>query len=299
MAPPAPEIFLRPAGAPPAGARFTVVIPTWNNLPFARLCVESIRRNSAFPHQVVLHVNDGSDGTLEWVRAQGLDHTWSRQNAGICLPVNAAASLARTDFVVYMNDDMYVGPGWDAALWRALMEVGHRRCFLSATVLEPEGDNACAFPSVDFGDHPDRFREADLLAALPSFQRRDWSGASWPPNLVHRELWQMVGGYSVEFSPGFYSDPDFSMKLWRAGVRIFRGVAASKVYHFRKKSTGRVRPNDGRRQFALKWGVPSSFFYRRVLRMGQPFAGPLPEMEDVPGYGLARLRAWRHRLGMP
>ena len=131
---------------------------------------------------------------------------------------------------------------------------------------------------------------------MPRLVRPDWSGASWPPNLVHRSLWEQVGGYSVEFSPGFYSDPDFSMKLWLAGVRLFRGVARSVVYHFRQKSTRRIALNDGRRQFARKWGVPSSFFYRRVLRMGEPYRGPLPEIEEVPGYARARLKAWRFSL---
>jgi glycosyltransferase involved in cell wall biosynthesis len=293
---PIPAISFHPAGGAPDGARFTVVIPTWNNLPYARLCVESIRRNSAFPHQIVLHVNDGSDGTLAWARSEGLDHTWSAENAGICFPVNAAASLARTDYLVYMNDDMYVCPGWDSALWEAVAAIGHHRFFLSATTLEPRGHGECAFPPESFGDDPEGFRERDLLAAVPRLVRPDWSGASWPPNLVHRSLWEQVGGYSVEFSPGFYSDPDFSMKLWLAGVRLFRGVARSVVYHFRQKSTRRIALNDGRRQFARKWGVPSSFFYRRVLRMGEPYRGPLPEIEEVPGYARARLKAWRFSL---
>jgi glycosyltransferase involved in cell wall biosynthesis len=293
--PTTPPISFHPGSSPP-GARFSIVIPTWNNLGFARLCVDSIRKNSAFAHQVVLHVNDGSDGTLAWARQQKLDHTWSEGNAGICFPVNAAASLARTDYVVYMNDDMYACPGWDAALWRAIEEVGHERFFLSATAINPDGSDPCAYTPFDFGGTPETFRESDILAAAPGLSRADWCGASWPPNVVHRSMWNLVGGYSVEFSPGFYSDPDFSMKLWAAGVRIFRGIGASKVYHFKQKSTRRVVPNDGRRQFSAKWGIPTSYFYSQVLRMGQPWAGPLGEPSG-PGLRRARLRALLHRLG--
>ena len=32
--------------------------------------------------------------------------------------------------------------------------------------------------------------------------------------------------------PGTGSDPDLNMKLWNEGVRIFKGVGKSKVYHF-------------------------------------------------------------------
>jgi glycosyltransferase involved in cell wall biosynthesis len=296
--PSAPPISFHPSRLPLAGgdARFTVVIPTWNNLPLLQLCLGAIRRHSAFPHQVVLHVNDGRDGTLDWVRSQGLDHTWSRENAGICLPVNAAASLARTDWVVYMNDDMVPCPGWDAALWEAAGRVGHTRCFLSSTMLEPKGRNPAALPPQDFGRDATSFREADLLAALPRLHRPDWSGASWPPSLVHRSLWQLVGGYSAEFSPGAYSDPDFAMKLWRAGVRDFRGVGRSIVYHFRQQTLRRLVANDGRRQFARKWGMTARFFYEQVLRMGREYAGPLPELETVRGLTAARLLAARFAL---
>jgi glycosyltransferase involved in cell wall biosynthesis len=291
-----PPITLHPDPDTPAGARFTIVIPTWNNLGCLRLCVESIRKHSAFPHQLVVHVSDGSDGTLAWVRGEGLGHSSSRENAGVCLALNAAASLGRTDFVLYMNDDMYACPGWDAALLRAAEELGERPFLLSATAIEPKGTSATAILPHDFGEAPEQFREAELLAALPGLTRPDWSGASVPPVLVRRSLWDQVGGYSLEYWPGHSSDQDFAMKLWRVGVRIFRGVGESRVYHFRQRTTSRVASDDGRRLFALKWGLPLSWFSERVLRMGTPFAGPLPEMETLPDLAWARWKAFFRRL---
>lgn len=95
---------------------FSIVIPTWNNLDFIKLCVRSIRENSSFKHQIVLHVNDGSDGTVEWARNEGISFSRTSDNVGVCFAVNAARPLIKTDYIVYMNDDMYVCPGWDKAL---------------------------------------------------------------------------------------------------------------------------------------------------------------------------------------
>ena len=95
---------------------FSIVIPTWNNLSYIQLCVESIRKNSAHPHQVILHINDGSDGTLAWAKAEQIDYTHTDDNAGICVAVNQAAALATQNYIVYMNDDMYVLPNWDSEL---------------------------------------------------------------------------------------------------------------------------------------------------------------------------------------
>jgi len=293
----APRIDAFPAPRATPGARFTIVVPSWNNLPYLRLCVESIRRNSAVPHQVVVHVNDGSDGTLEWVRAEGLDHTWSETNAGVCFAVNAAAALGTTDLVAYMNDDMYACPGWDAALLEAVERIGHERFMLSGTMIEPGGKTPGSIVPHDFGGDPGSFRESDLLSALGSLRRGDWSGATSPPTLVHRRMWDLVGGYSVEFHPGMGSDPDLSMKLWLAGVREFRGVGASRVYHFRHKTVGRdLLLNDGGERFALKYGLPISYFLWDVLRWGKDYQGPLPEFPRDWRHRWARARAFRYRF---
>src|SRR5436190_6887871 len=95
---------------------FSILIPSWNNLSYLKTCIDSIRKNSSHPHQIIVHVNEGSDGTLEWVREQGLDHTHSSQNVGVCYGFNAPSSLARTEFILLSDDDFYFAPGWDDAL---------------------------------------------------------------------------------------------------------------------------------------------------------------------------------------
>ena len=38
-------------------------------------------------------------------------------------------------------------------------------------------------------------------------------GSHWAPHIIHKELWEKIGGFSEEFDPGFGSDPDLNMKL--------------------------------------------------------------------------------------
>jgi hypothetical protein len=71
-----------------------------------------------------------------------------------------------------------------------------------------------------------------------------------------------------------YSDPDFSAKLWMAGVRLFKGVDSSRVYHFEARSTHRIVKNDGSLQFLRKWGITSGSFIRDILHRGEPFDAP-------------------------
>jgi glycosyltransferase involved in cell wall biosynthesis len=249
---------------------FSILIPTWNNLELLKLCVRSIRQNSAYPHQIIVHVNDGSDGSLAWVRDQELTYTHSPQNIGICMAVNEAAMHASMDYILYLNDDMYCCPGWDTALARKVGELGTDLFMLSGTMIEPvPTSNACVVVK-DYGRSAERFSERELLSNLAGHRMPDWFGATWPPTLVHAKWWFRVGGYSSEFSPGMSSDNDFSMKLWQAGCRIFVGVGDSLVYHFQAKSTGRIRKNNGGRQFLQKWGIRQSVFDQYFLRRGTP-----------------------------
>lgn len=261
---------------------FSIIIPSWNNFALLQLCIRSIRENSAYAHQIIVHVNDGHDGTLDWVRAQGITHTASPQNIGICLAVNEAAMHATQDYILYLNDDMYCCPGWDTALVNTLKQLDTDLFMLSGTMIEPRDTNNPCVIVRNFGSEVEDFDETRLLAELPQLKKADWYGATWPPTLVSRRWWHMVGGYSSEFSPGMSSDNDFSMKLWHAGCRIFLGVGDSLVYHFQCKSTGKVVKNNGGKQFLHKWGMRQSVFDHYYLRRGQAARGlHLEEPEDT------------------
>lgn len=255
-------------------SRFSIIIPTWNNLSFLRICIESIIKNSAFRHQIIIHVNEGTDGSLEWIRKSGFDHTHSIENVGVCWAVNACRALVKTDYIVFLNDDMYMLPGWDLELWKVIEHLPDKFFFLSSTTIEPRSSpHPGILAPYDFGSTPGTFRENDLIKEFRSIKGADWSGATWPPNIVHRDIWDLAGGYSIEYFPGLYSDPDFSMKLYEAGVRYFMGVDASRAYHFGSASTRRITMNKGSKQFLNKWGITSASFSRYFLKRGQPFHG--------------------------
>jgi GT2 family glycosyltransferase len=76
-----------------------------------------------------------------------------------------------------------------------------------------------------------------------------------------------------------YSDPDFSMKLWNVGVRNFKGVSKSRIYHFMSKSTKKInfKKFDGRSVFFRKWGISSNVFTTYYLKRGSNWSGSLGE----------------------
>lgn len=258
-----------------SGPLFSILIPSWNNLPYLKLCIKSIREHSAYRHQIIVHVNESTDGTLEWVKQQGLDYTYSEHNVGVCLAMNMMRSKVRTDYILYLNDDMYLLPGWDTVMYEEVKRLGTKFFYLSASVIQPHHHPGGYTGWLgNYGDAPDTFQENRLLKEFMSFPSRDWKGATRPPALVHRDVWDLVGGYSIELTPGMGSDPDFTAKLLFVGVRQLKGLGKCRAYHFESKTTAVVKKNKYVPQFLFKWGMLNSTMRRYVTFLGTAWDEP-------------------------
>lgn len=276
---------------------FSILIPSWNNLPFLKVCVESIRKNSTYAHQIIVHANEGSDGTVEWLKQEGIEYTYSKENIGVCLAMNMMRTKVKTDYILFLNDDMYVLPDWDKVIYDEIKRLPDNMFFLSASVFQPHTHPGTGWLA-DYGDNIEDFQEDKLLKEYRTYKLSNWYGSTIPPNIVHRDVWDLVGGYSIEYSPGMYSDPDFTAKLWFAGVRYMKGLSESRVYHFETKSTTRIKKNNGSMQFLMKWGITSSAFRRKVTLRGKFIEAE--NKSDVailwPAVTGIRKEVWRSRI---
>ena len=51
---------------------FSIIIPTLNNLNYLKFCIQSIKKNSKFNHEIIPHVNIGNDGTIDFLKQKVL-----------------------------------------------------------------------------------------------------------------------------------------------------------------------------------------------------------------------------------
>ncbi len=252
---------------------FSIIIPTFNNFNYLKLCIESIKKNSKFNHELIFHINDGSDGTLEYIKHHMYKFTYSNQNIGLCKAVNNGAQLASQNYIVYAHDDMYFCPGWDEYFKNEISKIKDENFFLSGTMIQPFE----SFIFLDCGKNINDFDETKLLKNFKSINYDDFQGTTWAPSLIPIKTWNKVGGLSEEYGPGLGSDPDLNMKLWKIGVRIFKGIGNCRVYHFSSVTLRKKISNNGAKTFLLKWGISIKFFKKYYLRANEKFTGPLAE----------------------
>ena len=74
---------------------FSILIPTFNNLNYLKLLTKSIKENSTYNHQVILHVSDGSDGTHNFVKENNYKYTFSENNIGLCSAIKKISKLIK------------------------------------------------------------------------------------------------------------------------------------------------------------------------------------------------------------
>jgi len=243
---------------------FSIIIPTFNNLDYLKVCLDSIKKNSKYNHEIILHINNGSDGSLEYVKNKKYTYTYTKENVGLCTSVNLAAKKSSTKFIVYAHDDMYFCPGWDVAFEREIKNSKNNLYLISGTMIEANSGHLQLNCGVEFSN----FNEKKLLTEFNNIDYYDFQGTTWCPQLIHKEIWEKVGGLSEEFNPGIGSDPDLNMKLWMCGVRVFKGLSDCRVYHFgsitlRKKK--HFKRNRGSDIFLKKWGISINFFLKYYL----------------------------------
>ena len=247
---------------------FSILIPTFNNLEYLKFCIRSIKNNSKYTNQIIPHVNIGNDGTLDFLKHKNIEYSYTEYNSGICEGINKAAKLAKYDYLLYAHDDFYFCPNWDDILRKEVGKIGHNNFYLSGTMMN-EGQI-----KFNCGNTPNEFDEGKFLNNYKDYNYYDFQGSTWAPSLVHRDVWNKVGGLSEEFFPGSGSDPDFNMKLWNIGIRIFKGINDFKVYHFGstvlRKKLSKISKNKygsiGAKIFLIKWGITIKFFKKFYLK---------------------------------
>jgi glycosyltransferase involved in cell wall biosynthesis len=247
---------------------FSIIIPTFNNLNYLKLCLDSIKKNSSFNHEIIIHVNEGTDGTLSYLREKSFKKSYSEVNEGVCVAFNKAVKKASKKFIVLAHDDMYFCPNWDKVFENEIKKISNiEDFFLSGTMIQPFH----SYINLDCGKNIEEFNEKKLLSSLPKIKFKNFQGSHWQPSLIPINTWNKVGGFSEEFSPGLGSDPDFNFKLWNIGVRLFKGLGDCRVYHFSSLSLRKKVWNNGAKTFLLKWGITIKFFKKYYLRSDEEF----------------------------
>ena len=104
--------------------KVTIVIPNYNGIKYIRGCMDSLYSQEGEPFEIIVVDNGSKDGSLavlqeEYPEAKVIALA---ENTGFCHAVNLGIKESKTSYVILLNNDTIVKPGFVKALTEAIEE---------------------------------------------------------------------------------------------------------------------------------------------------------------------------------
>jgi GT2 family glycosyltransferase len=285
------------SGRVSATRSIAVVIPSWNSLALLPRCLGSLGDQGAEVELLVVD-NGSADGSVEYLRREGVPHISLPENVGFAAAMNLGASKVSAATILGLNADTVLEPGCAGSLLDAL-EADATLGGVQPRILQLDGGDAA----------PSNVTAARLYSAGqalladgraveegageeqtdPFLRGHEVFGVCGAACLLRRDLFADLGGYDESYV-SFYEDVDLNVRARIAGWR-FAYVPEAIVWHVGNASwlAGFDRPNAENARLVARNRLATQVKFMPV--------GALPRIAAVEAGSL--LRAARQRRLWP
>lgn len=240
----------------------THCISTYNNLPYLKIAIDSVRKNSYYKDApFIVHAENCTDGTNEWLEENGkkykLDYhidVHTDKPKGIGGGMNFCADLVQTEFINFLHSDFYVTKDWDVELLKIHEAYPNEELWVNSYRVEPNMFDSSQRPGTTivpkdlFGAYHNNFNSALFDEWVTEFKNINnyfeipkGEGVS---GVVRKSTWDKVGGNDPRFAPTSWDDMDLFLRMLQHGVR-FVLPSSSIIWHFGARGSHRLEENNG------------------------------------------------------
>lgn len=240
----------------------TFCISTYNNLPYLKLAVDSVRKNSYYKDApFIIHAENCTDGTDEWLFENkdkyNLEYYVEKNKIpiGIGGGMNFCADKVKTEYIMFLHSDFYVTKNWDKALMDIHEKYPNEKLWVNSHRVEPNMFNnpssrpGTAIVPIDtfgayFHDFDSNYFDAwaeDFIRINEGIEIPKGEGVS---GLVKKLIWDEVGGNDPIFAPTSWDDLDLFLRMLQHGVKFILPTS-SLVWHFGARGSHRLEENNG------------------------------------------------------
>ncbi|WP_301628676.1 glycosyltransferase family 2 protein [Paenibacillus apis] len=245
----------------------SIIIPTYNGLELLIKCIESIRKYTDVPYEIIVVDNGSNDGTKEYCRKERLILISLPENRGFPVACNKGLAVAAGEQLLLLNNDCRVTPNWLSQL---------------LTALNSAEDIGAVGPVTNYASG-----EQQIAAGLGGqdddgwiefariFNRTDRSKWMEVKRLIgfclmfKRSVYERIGPLDEDFSPGHYEDDDYCYRAVKEGFRLLI-CKDTFIYHEGSASFRETQPQEwkllienNRKRFMNKWGADPRQFIQK------------------------------------
>ncbi|ODT79556.1 MAG: group 2 family glycosyltransferase [Nitrosomonadales bacterium SCN 54-20] len=250
--------------------KVSVIVVTYNNLELTRACLCSLDEYSQYAQLEIIVVDnastDGSPAFLsEWVAGKNSRKLiLNGENRGFAAANNQGLENATGNYLVLLNNDTYVTPGWIRTLVRHLER--DKTIGLIGPVTNNIGNEAKI--SIAYEDIDDMLLKSAAYTRKHIGQTYRLRTAAFFCVMMPRATYERVGKLDEAFGRGFFEDDDYCRRIEQLGLRV---VCAEDVFihHHLSASFEKLKQQDRQRLFEqnkavyeAKWGAWVPHAYR-------------------------------------
>ena len=265
--------------------KITTCISSFNNLPYLKLAVKSVRQNAYYKDMPInIHAENCTDGTDEWLEANkdilNLNPIIEKNESprGIGGGMDICVAKAETEYVNIIHADMWISPRQDIELLKLYDNVDPSvRLIASSFRIQPKifpndpwyRPGTVFVPVEEFGEFHHNFDSKWFDEWSQDFSKdndvivRKGGGAGF---FCRRVDYEWIGGNDPIYAPAYMEDMDLFIRMQLEGYE-FKMTSKSTLWHFSSRASRfpddniKQRPErlariemNANKKFYEKWG---------------------------------------------
>ena len=250
--------------------KVSVVMVCYGHLALTKAALRTMLAYSGYPNLEVVVVDNASpDGTGEWVRkitssVEVVRVVLSESNFGFAGGVNRGVKASSGDYLIIVNNDIRVTPGW---IFRFVRHLRRREGLgLVGPVTNAIGNEA-AIP-VGYADESEMIAAAERYTSMHCREIIKVEKLAFFAVALARSTWESVGELDEGYGLGYFEDDDYCERVKMSGRYL--AVAEDVFVHHELSATFDELGERGKRaqfeaakaRFERRWGAWKAHQYR-------------------------------------
>ncbi|MBN1227720.1 MAG: glycosyltransferase [Deltaproteobacteria bacterium] len=207
----------------------SVIILTFNQIKYTKECVESIRKYTPEPHEIIFIDNGSTDGTANWLKGLIKKNTnykliENRKNLGFAKGCNQGITASTGEYILLLNNDVVVTEGWLSGMLECLTSTS------DTGIVGPMTNNISGPQKVADANHTSMHHLSEYARTFKEihrYRRIPFRRIVGFCMLFRRELVERIGFLDESFGSGNFEDDDFSL---RAALKGYKNFIAGDVF---------------------------------------------------------------------
>ncbi|MDY6790233.1 MAG: glycosyltransferase [Thermodesulfobacteriota bacterium] len=227
----------------------SIIVPTSNQQKYIKNCIESIRRHTVEPHEIVFVNNGTTKGMEKWLKKNINENSNYRmikcpKGSYFARYLNEGMKVSTGEYIVLLSNDVRVTKGWLSGMIECFKRVP------DAGIVGPMSNLTRGFQKVaktdnvsedEIDEFAESFRTKNSCRRIPTYSI---DGSCM---LFKRNLLEKIGFFDEKFGPDGFADEDFCLRSLLEGRQ---NLIAGDVYVHQQNK--KVSPQS-KKYFNTKW----------------------------------------------